>query len=394
MLKFLRTYFITIRIGLKLKFDNFEDLFIQSMRIAILGTRGVPNHYGGFEQFAEFFSVYLAQKGHDVFVYNSHNHPYQEKTFQGVNILHQYDPEFKIGTAGQFIYDLNCILDSRKRNFDIILQLGYTSSSVWYFLLPKKPLLITNMDGLEWKRTKYSKLVQKVLLFAEKLAVKSSDYLVADSLGIQKYLSEKYGKESTYIAYGANTFDNPNESLITKYNVEKYNFNMILARLEPENNIETILDGVVLSNDKTTMLVIGNHNTKFGTYLKDKFHSHANIRFIGAVYNLEHLDNLRYYSNLYFHGHSVGGTNPSLLEAMASKALIMAHDNDFNKAILKENAYYFSNSEDVKKLTLQVKKSDNLHIIQNNHTAIAAEFNWDKINGEYLQLFQTSLSEI
>lgn len=364
------------------------------MRIAILGTRGVPNHYGGFEQFAEFFSVYLAQKGHDVFVYNSHDHPYQEKTFQGVNILHQYDPEYKIGTAGQFIYDLNCILDSRKRNFDIILQLGYTSSSVWYFLLPKKPLLITNMDGLEWKRTKYSKLVQKVLLFAEKLAVKSSDYLVADSLGIQKYLFEKYGKESTYIAYGANTFDNPNESLIAKYNVEKYHFNMILARLEPENNIETILDGVVLSDDKTTMLVIGNHNTKFGNYLKEKFRSSSNIRFVGAVYNLEHLDNLRWYSNLYFHGHSVGGTNPSLLEAMASKALIIAHDNDFNKAILKENAYYFSNSEDVKKLTLQVKKNDNLHIIQNNHTAIAAEFNWDKINGEYLHLFQTSLSEI
>lgn len=364
------------------------------MRIAILGTRGVPNHYGGFEQFAEFFSVYLAQKGHEVFVYNSHNHPYQEKTFQGVNLLHQYDPEFKIGTAGQFIYDLNCILDARKRNFDIILQLGYTSSSVWYFLMPKKPLLITNMDGLEWKRTKYSKAVQKVLLFAEKLAVKSSDYLVADSLGIQKYLSEKYGKKSTYIAYGANTFDHPNESLIADYQVEKYNFNMILARLEPENNIETILDGIVLSHDETPMLVIGNHNTKFGNYLKQKFRSHTNIRFIGAVYNLEHLDNLRYYSNLYFHGHSVGGTNPSLLEAMASKALIIAHDNDFNKAILKENAYYFSNSEDVKKLTLQVKKSDNLHIIQNNHTAIAAEFNWNKINGEYLQLFQTSLSEI
>lgn len=363
------------------------------MKIAIIGTRGVPNHYGGFEQFAEFFSVYLAQKGHDVFVYNSHNHPYQEKTFKGVNIVHQYDPEFKIGTAGQFIYDLNCILDSRKRNFDIILQLGYTSSSVWYFLLPKKPIVITNMDGLEWKRTKYSKPVQKVLQFAEKLAVKSSDYLVADSLGIKKYLLEKYGKASTYIAYGANTFDNPNEQILSEYGVEKYGFNMILARLEPENNIETILDGIVLSDDPTTMLVIGNHNTKFGNYLKEKFKSQENIRFIGAVYNLMHLDNLRYYSNLYFHGHSVGGTNPSLLEAMASNALIIAHDNDFNKAILKENAYYFSNSEDVKKLTLRVKKNDNLHIIQNNYTAIAAEFNWDKINGEYLQLFQKSVSE-
>jgi len=131
---------------------------------------------------------------------------------------------------------------------------------------------------------------------------------------------------------------------------------MIIARLEPENNIETILDGVVLSKDTTPMLVIGNHNTKFGNYLKEKFKASAHIRFMGAIYNLEHLDNLRYFSNLYFHGHSVGGTNPSLLEAMASKALIIAHKNEFNAAILKENAYYFSNAEEVKKLAQKSKK--------------------------------------
>lgn len=363
------------------------------MKIAILGTRGVPNFYGGFEQFAEYFSVYLARKGHQVYVYNSHNHPYQEKTFKGVHILHKYDPEYKIGTAGQFIYDLNCILDLRKRQFDIVLQLGYTSSSVWCSLLPKKSVIITNMDGLEWKRTKYSKAVQKVLLWAEKLAVNSSDYLVSDSIGIQKYLREKYQKDSTYIPYGAELFVNANESVIAQYGVERQQFNMILARLEPENNIETILDGVVLSGDPTPMLVIGNHNTKFGNYLKQKFAGHANIRFVGAVYNLEHLDNLRYFSNLYFHGHSVGGTNPSLLEAMASGALIMAHKNEFNAAILQENACYFSNAEDVKNLLLKIKKNDNLQIIQNNVKAIAQEYNWNTINDKYLQLFEKCVAQ-
>ncbi|MDD3004343.1 DUF1972 domain-containing protein [Flavobacterium sp.] len=363
------------------------------MKIAILGTRGVPNHYGGFEQFADFFSVFLAQKGHEVYVYNSHNHPYQEKTYKGVHILHQYDPEYKIGTAGQFIYDLNCILDSRKRNFDIILQLGYTSSSVWYFLLPQKPLIITNMDGLEWKRTKYSKPVQNVLKFAEKLAVKSSDHLVSDSIGIQKYIFDKYQKNSTYIAYGAHPFLNTDVSVLDTYEVKPYAFNMILARLEPENNIETILDGIVLSKTETPLLVIGNHNTKFGTYLKNKFNNWPQIRFVGGIYNLNHLDNLRYFSNLYFHGHSVGGTNPSLLEAMASKALILAHNNIFNKAILKENAYYFDNSEDVKNLILKIKKNDNLQFIENNFLAIAEEFNWNLINDQYLQLFEKSISE-
>jgi glycosyltransferase involved in cell wall biosynthesis len=363
------------------------------MKIAILGTRGIPNYYGGFEQFAEFFSVYLAQKGHEVYVYNSHNHPYQEKTFNGVRIIHRYDPEYKLGTVGQFVYDLNCILDSRKRNFDIILQLGYTSSSVWHKLLPKKAIIITNMDGLEWKRTKYSKLVQKGLLFAEKLAVKSSDYLISDSRGIQKYLKDKYKKDSKYIAYGANSFHTPNEDLLSEYQVEKYNFNMILARLEPENNIETILDGVVLGNDKTTMLVIGNHDTQFGIYLKEKFKSNQNIQFIGILYNLEHLDNLRYFSNLYFHGHSVGGTNPSLLEAMASRALVVAHKNEFNQDILKDNAFYFTNAEEVKNMLKVVKKSDNLPMVQNNFEAIKNEFNWNKINEEYLQLFEKCLSE-
>ena len=363
------------------------------MKIAILGTRGIPNHYSGFEQFAEFFSVYLVEKGHDVYVYNSHDHPYQEKTFNGVNIIHQYDPEYKLGTFGQFIYDYNCIIDSRKRNFDIILQLGYTSNSIWFFLLPKKPIIITNMDGLEWKRSKYSKPVQQFLKFAERLAVKSSDYLISDSLGIQKYLKGKYEVASTYIPYGATVFNNPDEEVLKEYDVTKGNYNMIMARFEPENNIETVLDGMVLCKDEMPVLVLGNHNTNFGSYLKEKFKTNKEIRFIGAEFNMNKLNNLRYFSNFYFHGHSVGGTNPSLLEAMASKAFIIAHHNHFNKAILKENGYYFSNPQEVKNILETIKKNDNLQLVQNNFDAIENEFNWDKINGEYLQLFEESISK-
>lgn len=364
------------------------------MKIAILGTRGVPNYYGGFEQFAEFFSVYLANKGHEVYCYNSHNHPFQEKTFNGVHIIHQYDPEYKYGTFGQFIYDYNCIIDARKRNFDIILQLGYTSNSIWFFLMPKKAINIINMDGLEWKRSKYSWPVQQFLKVAEWLAAKSGDYLVADSLGIQSFLKKKYKKESTYIAYGAHLFDSPNDDVLKQYQVEPGNYNMIMARFEPENNLDMVLEGVALNNeDQTPILVIGKHESKYGAYLKDKFKNNSNIRFIGGVYNLEHLNNLRYYSNLYFHGHSVGGTNPSLLEAMASQALIIAHNNDFNKGVLKENAYYFSNPSEVKKILNTIKKSDNLHFIKNNYQAIANDFNWEKINGDYLQLFEKCMEQ-
>ena len=363
------------------------------MKIAILGTRGVPNYYGGFEQFAEFFSVYLVEKGHEVYVYNSHNHPFQEKTFHGVHIIHQNDPEHKLGTFGQFIYDYNCILDSRKRDFDIILQLGYTSNSVWFFLLPKKPIIITNMDGLEWKRTKYSKPVRQFLKFAERLAAINSDFLISDSLGIKKFLQNQYKKESTFIAYGAYPFNNPNKEIIKNYDVVNGNYNMIMARFEPENNLDMVLEGVSLSEDKTPILVIGNHNTKYGDYLKNKFKYFANIRFIGGIYNLEHLDNLRYFSNLYFHGHSVGGTNPSLLEAMASHALVIAHNNDFNKGVLKENGYYFSSADEVKNILKAIKKSDNLPMVTANFEAIVKEYNWEKINGEYLQLFEDCISK-
>ena len=113
------------------------------MKIGIVGTRGIPNAYGGFEQFAEFLSKGLAEDGHEVFVYNSHNHPYTVDMWEGVHIIHKYDPEYKIGTAGQFIYDLNCIIDSRKRGFDVLLFLGYTSSSIWFPLFPKKSKLFT-----------------------------------------------------------------------------------------------------------------------------------------------------------------------------------------------------------------------------------------------------------
>jgi glycosyltransferase involved in cell wall biosynthesis len=355
------------------------------MKIGILGTRGVPNFHGGFEQFAEFFSVYLAENNHEVYVYNSSTHPYKEEEFKGVKIIHCNDPEDKIGTPGQFIYDYNCIMDSRKREFDVLLQLGYTSNSIWRRLLPKKASIVTNMDGLEWKRSKYSSKVQKFLKYAEGLAIKSSDFLIADSVGIQSYLKKEYQVDSKYIAYGAEIFNEQDIHILKEYSVEAYKYNMLIARLEPENNIETILDGVAKSSNKTPFIVVGKHDVnKFGAYLKDKFKEHKHIRFQGGIYNLEHLNNLRHYSNLYFHGHSVGGTNPSLLEAMASNSLIIANDNEFNKSILLENAFYFNNAQDVEKYIDTIQKVDYSDKLKACKNAIIEKFSWTNINKQYL----------
>ncbi len=357
------------------------------MKIAVIGTRGIPNHYSGFEQFAEFFSVYAAENGYDITVYNSHNHLFQEKLFRGVKLRHKFDPEFLVGTFGQFIYDFNCIMDARSQKFDIILQLGYTSSSIWHFLMPRSAKVLTNMDGLEWKRTKYAPLVQKFLKYAEKLAAIKSDYLISDSIGIQEYLKKKYGLLSTYIPYGANIVNKIEDEVLTEYNLKPLNYNMLIARMEPENNIEVILDGVVLSNQKTPFLVVGNYKkTKFGNYLHNKFNKYENILFMGGIFNINKLNSLRNHSNLYFHGHSVGGTNPSLLEAMASNALIIGHNNSFNRSILKEDAFYFDNAIDVSRYLEEINKNDYLHFMRQNKLKIENEFQWSSVNQQYLDL--------
>ena len=363
------------------------------MNIGIIGTRGIPNHYGGFEQLAEYLSKGLVKRGHQVTVYNSHNHPYQEASWNGVSIVHCKDPEHKIGTAGQFIYDLRCIHHSRKQDFDIILQLGYTSSSIWSRRFPNSAKIVTNMDGMEWRRSKYSKKVQRFLKYAENLAVKHSDTLISDSLGIQLYLKEKYSKDSLFIPYGATVFNSPLESYLEGFKIQKHKYNMLIARLEPENSIQIILDGVVAEGATTPFLVIGNHKTKYGDYLKVRYDSHPNIRFVGSIYDIDILNNLRYYSNIYFHGHTVGGTNPSLLEAMASSAFICANTNIFNAAVLEEEALYFSNVQDVKQVLRTKKKTDHLHFLEQNLNKISLDFSWETIVNRYEEAFKLALKK-
>jgi len=363
---------------------GFLFLFLDfDMKIAIIGTRGIPNNYGGFEQLAQFLSVGLQNHGHELYVYCSNRHPYREKIWQGVHLLHQQDPEKTIGTIGQFIYDFNCIFNSRKHNFDVILNLGYTSSAIWMKLFSRKTKVITNMDGLEWKRTKFNKYVQRFLMFSERLAVKYSDLLVADSRGIESYLFKKYKVKAHFIAYGAQLFDTPDENLLSTFSLQPFGYNMLIARLEPENNIEMILDGVSKASIKKPFLVVGNTNNKFGNYLVKKFQSANHIIFAGPIYDALSVNNLRFFSNIYFHGHSVGGTNPSLLEAMGCRSFIAAHDNEFNKSVLGEDALYFNDAKDVVCLVDNELKKNHSDFIINNYLKVKTAYTWDKIISDY-----------
>ena len=356
------------------------------LKIAILGTRGVPNHYGGFEHIAGYLAKGLVEKGHELTVYNSSQHPYKEKEWNGVQIVHCFDPESLIGVPGQFIYDLNCILDARKKNYDVLLMLGYTSSSIWGFLYPAKTVVITNMDGLEWQRAKYSKPVRLFLKFAERLAIQSSGFHIADSMVIKEYLDAKYQIDSKYIAYGANLFSSVDENLLREYNLSKNQYFLLMARMEPENNIEMILDGYCQSASKDKFVVIGNTGNRFGTHLIEKYKKERRIIFLGAIFDECKVQTLTTFCKLYFHGHSVGGTNPSLLNAMAAKAPVAVHDNPFNKTLVKDNAICFSKAKDVCDIVNSGNYSNENHI-QNNYAAIKNHFSWDQIVGQYEQYF-------
>lgn len=368
------------------------------LKVAIIGTRGIPNYYGGFEHIAEYVSAGLVNKGYDVTVYNSHNHPYTAAEWNGVKIVHCFDPEYLVGSSGQFVYDLNCLLDARTRDFDVILLMGYTSSSIWGRLYPRKSVMINNMDGLEWKRAKYSRPVQRFLRYAEKLAVKYSQFFISDSLVIRSYLKDKYNVDSRYIPYGADLFSDMERKSAINTVADKDYF-LMMARMEPENNIEIILDGFNNSNSDKKFKVLGSTDTRFGKFIIHKFRNDERIQFEGANFDNTFVRALQNNSYLYFHGHSVGGTNPSLLEAMASEALIAAHNNPFNKSVLNTDAFYFDDASDVRRLVETVRREDNERImIQNNLHKIQFQFNWEKVINEYesfiLECFNNRCNEV
>jgi glycosyltransferase involved in cell wall biosynthesis len=357
---------------------------MKNLRIAILGTRGIPNNYGGFEHISEYVSAGLVKKGHSVTVYNSHNHPYTADTWNGVKIQHCFDPEYLVGTAGQFIYDFNCLMDARRQKFDVVLLMGYTSCSIWGRLYPKNSTIITNMDGLEWKRSKYSKRVQQFLKYAEKLAVKHSQYYISDSRVIKDYLEDKYRIHSQYIPYGADVITELEREQIDTNTALKEDYFLLMARMEPENNIETILEGFNNSNSHRSFKVLGDTGNRFGKFIRHRFKNDERIEFKGSIFDTAKVRALQNNSYLYFHGHSVGGTNPSLLEAMASEALIAAHNNPFNKSVLHSDAFYFSDSEEVRYLVETVQRKENEQIMmKNNLHKIEFQFNWEKIINEY-----------
>ena len=361
------------------------------MKIAILGTRGIPNNYGGCEANAEMISPRFIAAGHEVTVYCSSEHVFQESEWQGVKLKHIPCPEEKVGIWGTLLYDFLCLRDACKSDFDIILELGYVPVALFYPLFRRRPCLLTNMDGLEWRRTKWNALLRRFTHFTEYLGARFSDALIADNEAIQSHLLEAYGKQSFLIAYGAEQVEAAVDEHLAEYDVEAGEYYMLVARLEPENNIEMILQGYRESGTSQPMLVIGNTATKYGQQLVEMFADTPGIRFLGGIFDYKILSSLRWLSRCYFHGHSVGGTNPSLLEAMASNALIAIHDNPFNAAVVGEHALRFNSAADVKEIIESDLDSQRESMVEANREKIETRYTWDRAAQEHLDAFAEAL---
>ena len=364
------------------------------MRIAITGTRGVPNRYGGFERFAEKLSSGLAGMGHEVFVYNPHYHSYEDREWCGVHIRKKRSLDRFLGAGGSLQYDLYCMRDAFRLEVDIILECGYASAAPWYPILRgRKARLITHMDGMEWKRAKWNRMQRSVFRIAERMAVRYSDAIICDHPEIAGYYVKNYRVQPGMIPYGAEIRRDRDPALLSALNLEEGTYFLLAARLEPENNIRMIMEGYLAAKVPQSLVIVGATSGKHGKALHRGYAQYPNIRFIGELYDEVQLDALRHYSRGVFHGHSVGGTNPSLLEAMAAGAPIFSHDNVYNRWVLGGNALYFGSSGQISEWLNRMDgmKEEREEMIRRNLERIRRDFQWEGVILRYLETFEKML---
>ena len=312
------------------------------MKIAILGTRGIPARYGGFETFAEKIAVGLTERGVDVTVFCETGGVLSPDNLQGVKLRYVAAPS--LGPLQTILYDLRCLWAARK-GYDVVYMLGYGAAP--FCLIPRLhgAEVWINPDGLEWARAKWGFVAKSYFHLMEWASVRVASRIIADSEAIATSLASRQGKlaHCTVIPYGCEVIETPpSPQPLTEWDLGPRDYFLVICRLEPENHVLEILQAFQQSRSNRQLVVVGNHLAKT-RYVAELLAVHdSRIRMIGTVYDQAKLTCLRYYSFAYMHGHSVGGTNPSLLEAMGCGNLIIAHDNPFNRETLGPCGFYFA----------------------------------------------------
>lgn len=379
--------------------------------VFIIGSKGIPAKYGGFETFVEKLTEGQKSKG---IKYHVSCLAENSKEFEhnGARCFNVKVPD--IGAAKAVYYDIVALKESIKyieknsiKNAVIYVLACRIGPFIGYYKKKLKKLggtLLVNPDGHEWKRAKWNKAIRQYWKVSEKLMVKHADLLVCDSKNIEKYIKEdykKYNPKTTFIAYGADTtkskLSDDDSTLLQWYKekgIKKKEYYLVVGRFVPENNYEIMITEFMKSNTSKDFVLITNvEKNKFFESLKDKtdFDKDSRIKFVGTVYNQDLLKKIRENAYGYFHGHEVGGTNPSLLEALATTDLNLLLDVGFNREVGEDGSVYFTKeSGNLAKLVDTLDNYDEVAATKYGDIAkarIASEYTWEYIISQYESLF-------
>ena len=358
--------------------------------LIILGTRGIPAKHGGFETFAEKIALYLVHKSNwNVTVYCQvyGNGEITEDNWNGIKRVHI--PIKSKGALSTVLFDLKSVIHSFKKR-KLILTLGYNTAvfNILFRLVRVKNII--NMDGLEWKREKWT-LNERIWLYInERAGCLIGNHLIADHPEIKKHLLSRVNTNKiTMIPYGANFVESANIQKIESLGLKNNNYCIVIARPEPENNILEIVKAFSNKKRNLKLVVLGNFNLENNLYHKSVFDAASDeVIFPGAIYDSDVVESLRFFAKLYIHGHSVGGTNPSLVEALGAGVPVLAHKNKFNRWVAGESAKYFSDEYECEKLLDTILSDDeNLNDMSiGSVRRFKCDFTWEKICDEYEKL--------
>lgn len=354
--------------------------------LSILGIRGVPAAHGGFETFAEYLSLYLVSKGWRVTVYcqEGGKGPIWLDDWRGVSRVHI--PVSQAGPLGTVVFDLKATVHAARLG-NPCLTLGYNTALFSALLRIKSIPNIINMDGIEWARAKWGPVAKVWFWVNERLGCWLGNHLVADHPEIKEHLSTRVRAEKiTTIAYGAERISDASVEPLRKLGLTPGKFVTLIARAEPENSILEVVQGFSKRKRNIRLVVLGNYSESHPYQKSVMDAASEEVMFVGAIYDKTTLHSLRRHCLAYIHGHQVGGTNPSLVEALGAGNAIIAHDNRFNRWVAGEGALYFSDSASLDVLLDHLDEEGLAKMRQSSSQRFADEFTWDRILSMYESL--------
>ena len=313
--------------------------------LRILGTRGVPAAHGGFETFAEKLALHLVAQGWRVVVYcqDDGTGPMLEDSWQGVERVRF--PVASSGPKGTIVFDWLATAHAA-RHTDLCLTLGYNTALFCALLRIKGVPNLINMDGIEWSRAKWGPLAKTWFWLNERAGCWLGNHLVADHPQIAVHLGTRVrAAKITTIPYGGDAVTHAPTAPVQALGLQPGNFLTVIARPEPENSLLEVVAGFSARPRGRQLVVMGHYEDGNDYHRAVRAAASAEVRFVGAIYDKAVVQALRYHSLAYVHGHQVGGTNPSLVEALGAGNAIVAHDNRFNRWVSAEGAVYFSGAE-------------------------------------------------